>query len=81
MLSITYKEVMRASQNQHAIRALFASTSQGATAQRSFTCQQSILRRHSPLRYAYREMVDSTVIESKTILNKQLHYLHSNKVA
>lgn len=70
MLSKSYKEVMRASKNQQTIRALFGETSQGAvTGQRTFTCQQSVLRRNSPLNV------------SRTILNKQLHYLHSNKVA
>lgn len=67
MLSKTYGQVLKASQKQQVLRALFAPVMTTQQAQRQFS--------HSTL------VKNAQMNASRTILSKQLHYLHSNKVS
>jgi Glycine cleavage system P-protein len=77
MLSKSYKDLLKVSQKQHLLRALFTSPAStpavsGSTQAMSFGTQArpaSTLQKNIQLNI------------SRTILNKQLHYLHSSKIA
>ena len=72
MLSKSYKEVIRVSQRQHALKTLLSQPTFTAAQQRQFganTIGSTTLPKNALLNI------------SRTILNKQLHYLNSSKVS
>ncbi len=78
MLSKSYTAVMKSTQRQQVLRALFSQTAHSNSKQvavRAFSsCSYDQNTPHSTL------VKNQSLHVSKSILNKQLNYLHSSKV-